>query len=157
MRVSVKAFEREDDSAVKAGVNLTFDNIFVVKGSHLIEGKKGLFLSMPHHKVTGEDGSASYVDDAFPLNKELRDKIQEAAIQSFKNAEQEVSFTYNGPERSAEEVISGREGARLGEAEGRPSVLKILADKEEPPKDTHRPIKLSWGSPKKGKDDVSLG
>ena len=65
MKVTVKAFEREDDSAVKAGVNLTFDNIFVVKGSHLIEGKKGLFLSMPHHKVTGEDGSASYVDDAY--------------------------------------------------------------------------------------------
>lgn len=93
MKITVKAFEREDDSAVKAGVNLTFDDIFVVKGSHLIEGKKGLFLSMPNHKITAKDGSVSYVDDAFPLNKELRDKIQEAAIQSFKNAEQEVSFS----------------------------------------------------------------
>ena len=149
MKITVKAFELESDGAAKAAVNITFDNIFVVKGSYLIEGKKGLFVSMPHHKIEGEDGTKSYVDDAFPLNKDLRDKIQQAAIQSYKNAEQEVSFVYNGPERSAEEVISGREGARLGETQGRPSVLKILADKEEPPKDTHRPIKLSWGSPKK--------
>lgn len=28
MKVTVKAFEREDDSAVKAGVNRIFDNIF---------------------------------------------------------------------------------------------------------------------------------
>ncbi len=148
MKITVKAFERESDGVAKAAVNLTFDNIFVVKGSYLIEGKNGLFISMPHHRVEGEDGSKSYVDDAFPLNKDLRDKIQQAAIQSYRNAEQEVNFVYNGPEKSAEEIISGREGARLGEAGGRTSVLKDLEEKKDQSL-FHKPIRLSWGSTKK--------
>ena len=85
MNITVKAFENADpDSAVKAHVNMTIDNAFVVKNLAVVQGKNGLFVNMPHHKSNevGEDGKAVYKDDAFPLTKGLRDKISEAAIES---------------------------------------------------------------------------
>jgi len=86
MYISVKAFENADpDSAVKAHVNMTIDNAFVVKNLAVVQGKNGLFVNTPHHKSNevGEDGKVVYKDDASPLTKGLRDKISEAAIQSY--------------------------------------------------------------------------
>jgi len=47
MYISVKAFENADpDSAVKAHVNLTIDNAFVVKNLSVVQDKNGLFVNM---------------------------------------------------------------------------------------------------------------
>lgn len=152
MNISVKAFENADqDSAIKAHVNLTIDNAFVVKNLAVVQGKNGLFVNMPHHKSNevDENGKAVYKDDAFPLKKDLRDKIQEAAIESYEKGGQEVSFDYAAPEKTKTAEASAKEGARLDESEGRASVLRIL--KEEPLKGTDRPIKITMEEPKKGK------
>ena len=66
MYISVKAFENADpDSEVKAHVNMTIDNAFVVKNLAVVQGKNGLFVNMPHHKSNevGEDGKAVYMLD----------------------------------------------------------------------------------------------
>ena len=138
MYISVKAFENADrDSAVKANVNLTIDNAFVVKNLTIVQGRNGMFLNMPHHKSNevGADGKAVYKDDAFPLSKNLRDKMQEAAIESYERGGEEVHFEYGGHEKSSPE----KEGARRA----KPSILKILQEKVEKIPGADKPLKLS--------------
>ena len=150
MNITVKAFENADpDSAIKAHVNMTIDNAFVVKNLAVVQGKNGLFVNMPHHKSNevGEDGKAIYKDDAFPLTKGLRDKLSEAAIQSYEKGGEEVTFEYGflqkeQPKTNPEK--SGKEGAR----QGKPSVLKILQEDSRVP-GSDKPIKLSMEKPKK--------
>lgn len=152
MNYSVKTFANADqDSAIKANATLTIDNAFVVKNFALVQGKNGMFVNMPHHKTNevDENGKAVYRDDAFPLKKELRDKIQDAAIESYQKGGQEISFDFTSTEKSKSAEVSAKEGARLDGAEERPSVLKIL--KEEPLKGTDIPIKITMEEPKKGK------
>ena len=144
MYISVKAFENADrDSAVKANVNLTIDNAFVVKNLTIVQGKNGMFLNMPHHKSNevGADGKAVYKDDAFPLSKNLRDKMQEAAIESYERGGEEVHFEYGGREKSSPE----KEGARRD----KPSILKILREKVEKIPGADKPLKLSVEEPGK--------
>ena len=147
MYISVKSFENTDpESAVKAHANLTIDNAFVVKNLAVVQGKNGLFVNMPHHKSNevGEDGKAVYKDDAFPLTKGLRDKIRDAAVESYERGGQEISFEYDSVQKTKENTnpeISGKEDAR----QGKPSVLKILQDKEDTKPDFAKPIKLSMG------------
>ncbi|MBO7355167.1 MAG: SpoVG family protein [Lachnospiraceae bacterium] len=149
MNISVKAFENADpDSAVKAHVNLTIDNAFVVKNLSVVEGKNGLFVNMPHHKSNevGEDGKAVYKDDAFPLTKGLRDKISEAAILSYENKGQEVIIEYDSLQNVQNKTNpekSGKEGAR----QGKPSVLTVLHEDSKVP-GADKPIKLSKGAEK---------
>ena len=133
MNISVKAFENADpDSAVKAHVNMTIDNAFVVKNLAVVEGKNGLFVNMPHHKSNevGEDGKAVYKDDAFPLNKDLRDKIRKAAVESYEKGGEEVSFEYETTQKAKTKTNpekSGKEDAR----QGKPSVLKNLSEEKK--------------------------
>ncbi len=133
MNISVKAFENADpDSAVKAHVNMTIDNAFVVKNLAVVEGKNGLFVNMPHHKSNevGEDGKPVYKDDAFPLNKDLRDQIRKAAVESYEKGGEEVSFEYETAQKAQKKTNpekSGKEDAR----QGKPSVLKNLSEEKK--------------------------
>ena len=155
MYISVKAFENADpDSAVKAHVNMTIDNAFVVKNLAVVQGKNGLFVNMPHHKSNevGEDGKAVYKDDAFPLTKGLRDKISEAAIQSYERGGEEVTLEYDSVQKEqtkANPEKSGKEGAR----QGKPSVLRALKDGDKII-DPDRPIKITMGPAKDSKKAV---
>ncbi len=155
MNITVKAFENADpDSAVKAHVNMTIDNAFVVKNLAVVQGKNGLFVNMPHHKSNevGEDGKAVYKDDAFPLTKGLRDKISEAAIESYEKGGQEVSIDYDAPQKDqtkSNPERSGKEDAR----QGKPSVLKILHEDSKVP-DADRPLKITMGPAKDSKKAV---
>ena len=150
MNITVKAFENADpDSAIKAHANMTIDNAFVVKNLAVVQGKNGLFVNMPHHKSNelDENGKAIYRDDAFPLNKDLRDKIQEAAISSYEKGGQEVSFDFATKEKSKTSEKSEKEGARRSDG-GRVSVLDELDGLKI---DCNAPIKVTMEKPKKGK------
>ena len=69
----------KEDSTLKAFASVTFDDAFVVTGIRVIEGSKGLFISLPQSK--NNDGE--YHDIAFPKTKELRDELVEAVISSY--------------------------------------------------------------------------
>jgi len=149
MNISVKSFENQDpDSAVKANVNMTIDNAFVVKNLAVVQGKNGLFVNMPHHKSTevGEDGKAIYKDDAFPLSKDLRDKIRDAAVESYEKGGEEVAFEYEAGQRAQNKTNpekSGKEDAR----QGKDSILKNLNEEKKVSRSS-KPINLSV-APKK--------
>ena len=61
-----------DEDKLKAFVNITFDDVFVVRGLKVIQGKSGLFVCMPSRKLN--DGT--YKDIAHPINNDFRQTME---------------------------------------------------------------------------------
>lgn len=57
-----------DNTKVVAKASVTFDNAFVIHGFSIVNGKKGLFVSMPTFK--SKDGD--YIDIAHPITSDGR-------------------------------------------------------------------------------------
>ena len=66
----------EDGGKLKAYVDVTFDESFVIHGLKIIEGQNGLFVAMPSRKMP--DGE--YKDIAHPITPELRKEITDSVI-----------------------------------------------------------------------------
>lgn len=67
------------DSNLKAFADVSFAGAFIVKGIKVVEGKKGLFVSMPSEK--GKDGK--WYDTAHPLTKEFREALSEVVLEAY--------------------------------------------------------------------------
>ncbi len=79
MQITEIVISLRNEDRLKAFVNVTFDNCFVVRGMKIIEGSDGLFISMPSRKA--EDGT--YRDVAHPINNEFRQKIEKAILAKY--------------------------------------------------------------------------
>ncbi|SJZ74403.1 septation regulator SpoVG [Selenihalanaerobacter shriftii] len=75
----VRIKKLDSDGKTKAFASITFDDSFVVKGLKIVEGKNGLFISMPSRKRSNGD----YVDIAHPVKAEVRAKIQERILNAY--------------------------------------------------------------------------
>ena len=87
MRISdirVRLVDKED-SKLKAVASFTIDDCFVVHDIKVIEGKDGLFISMPSKKTP--DGE--YKDIVHPINTETREEISREILEAYKNAPRE--------------------------------------------------------------------
>ena len=67
------------ESSLKAFADVSFAGVFIVKGIKVVEGKKGLFVSMPSEK--GKDGK--WYDTAHPLTKEFRESLNEVVLEAY--------------------------------------------------------------------------
>jgi len=65
-----------DDEKLKAFVSIVFDQSFVVTDIKIINGPKGLFVSMPSKKR--KDGT--FKDIAHPLNNQMRQYLEEKVL-----------------------------------------------------------------------------
>ncbi|MBK7092894.1 MAG: septation regulator SpoVG [bacterium] len=74
IRVTLK-----NEDKLKAFVNITFDNQFVVRGLKVINGKTGYFVSMPSRKRP--DGT--HQDIAHPVNNEARRLIEDRVLAAY--------------------------------------------------------------------------
>ena len=74
------------EGRMKAIVSITLDEEFVVHDIKVIEGDKGLFIAMPSKRTA--DGE--YKDIAHPINAEMRNLLQEAIVERFKQALDEL-------------------------------------------------------------------
>ena len=70
------------DGSVKATASANLDDCFAVKNIRVVEGKNGLFVSMPSYK--GTDGE--YHDLCFPTTPELRKQLNTAVAEAYKQA-----------------------------------------------------------------------
>lgn len=77
--VTLRLFESAK-SNTKAFIELKLDNVLIVKGLSLVEGKKGLFLSYPSSK--GKDGK--YYNTVYSLDKDWREKLENVCIKKYK-------------------------------------------------------------------------
>ncbi len=92
----VKIFPVQEDK-LKAFVSVVFDHCFMVNDIKVIQGKDGLFLSMPsRRKKSGE-----FKDVAHPLNNETRRMLEERVLTEYREVVNDE--TPRRPDRELEE------------------------------------------------------
>ncbi|MEO1086909.1 MAG: septation regulator SpoVG [Acidobacteriota bacterium] len=93
----VKIFPVQEDK-LKAFVSVVFDQCFMVNDIKVIQGKDGLFLSMPsRRKKSGE-----FKDVAHPLNNEMRRRLEESVLAEYRSMVDDQ--TPRRPDREDEEL-----------------------------------------------------
>ncbi len=78
----VKVYPAKENGRLKAYATVIFDNDFIVRDLKVIEGEKGLFVSMPSRRR--KDGS--FRDIVHPLNADTRKMIEDAIIGEYDKA-----------------------------------------------------------------------
>ena len=83
MKITEVRVRKVNAGSLKANVSITLDDAFVVHDLKVIQGKEGLFVSMPSRKI--EDGK--FIDTAHPINKEFRQELIDAVLAKYNEAE----------------------------------------------------------------------
>ena len=78
--VKIHSIRPEGSCKATASVNVYGD--FAVRGIKIMEGSKGLFISMPSYKA----GNGEYKDICFPCTKEARMEFDNAVISAYRQA-----------------------------------------------------------------------
>jgi stage V sporulation protein G len=71
-----------DEEKLKAYASIVLDACFIVNDLKIIEGKRGLFISMPSRRRK----RGGYRDVAHPLNNETRRMIEECVLAEYQRA-----------------------------------------------------------------------
>lgn len=82
--VTVKRMNKLDGTGTaRAFCDVAVAERFLIKGIKVIEGKKGLFVSMPRQQ--GKDGQ--WYDTVIPLTKEARQQLSQAVLAVYTSEE----------------------------------------------------------------------
>jgi len=76
-----RIYKLDTDSKLKAFADVSFSGV-VVRGFSVVDGKKGLFVSMPRHQ--GKDGK--WYDTVTPTSKELKQQLAEVVLEAYKGS-----------------------------------------------------------------------
>ncbi|HEY4600555.1 MAG TPA: septation regulator SpoVG [Cerasibacillus sp.] len=80
------------EGRMRAIASITFNGEFVVHDIRVIDGNNGLFVAMPSKRTP--DGE--FRDIAHPINSNTRAKIQDAVLEAYRRAGEEVEFEEAG-------------------------------------------------------------
>jgi len=80
----VKVFPIQEEK-LKAFVSIVFDHSFMVNDIKIIQGRDGLFISMPSRKKK----NGEFKDVAHPLNNETRRMIEEKVLAEYDRVREE--------------------------------------------------------------------
>ena len=80
LKLEVSRIHKLDGSgATKAFCHLSVLDSFVIKGLRVVEGEKGLFVSMPREE--GKDGK--WYNTVIPLKREVKDEIEKLVLEAY--------------------------------------------------------------------------
>ena len=71
---------------VKAIASVSLDGMFVVKNLKVMDGKKGLFVSMPQEFYPGKDGQKKYSNTFFALTNSAKMELQKVVLDTYQQA-----------------------------------------------------------------------
>ncbi len=71
-----------DEEKLRAFVSIVFDNCFMVNDIKVIQGRDGLFISMPSRKKR----NGKFKDVAHPLNNETRKMLEDQILSEYDRA-----------------------------------------------------------------------
>ena len=74
----VKVFPIQEEK-LKAFVSIVFDHCFMVNDIEIIQGRDGLFISMPSRKKK----NGEFKDVAHPLNRETRERMEKRILEEY--------------------------------------------------------------------------
>ena len=75
-----RMYRLETDRPLKAFTDIIVNDCLLIKGVRVLEGKTGLFVSMPREKASDE----KWYDTVRCLTQEVRDQITEVVIRAYK-------------------------------------------------------------------------
>ena len=102
-----------DEPRLKAFVNVTFDDDFVIRGMKVIEGRKGLFVAMPSRK--GKDGT--FRDIAHPINNNMRKRLEKVVLDEYYSKCEEEGKSPKGSDLEQEDFEAPDENADMNALE----------------------------------------
>ena len=111
------------DEKVRAFVSIVFDRCFMVNDIKVIQGKDGLFVSMPSRKRK----SGEFKDVAHPLNSETRKWVEERILGVF---QANLDGTAIDPISTASPMPRPESGAIVDPAGARPAGERSLEEVE---------------------------
>ena len=91
MKIKAKIDRMVNVGNVKAIASVSLDGMFVVKNLKVMDGKKGLFVSMPQETFTGKDGQKKYSNTFFALTNAAKVELQESVLQAY---QQQINPSY---------------------------------------------------------------
>ena len=77
-----KATTAEETGRLRAYVDITFEESFVIHGLKIIEGQNGLFVAMPSRRMP----NGEFKDIAHPITPELRTELTNVVLEAYENA-----------------------------------------------------------------------
>ena len=83
MKIKAKIDRVVNSGSVKAIASVSLDGMFVVKNLKVMDGRKGLFVSMPQESFTGKDGQKKYSNTFFALTNSAKLELQESVLQAY--------------------------------------------------------------------------
>lgn len=96
MKIKAKIDRMVNAGNVKAIASVSLDGQFVVKNLKVMDGKKGLFVSMPQEIFTGKDGQKKYSNTFFALTNSAKVGLQDAVLQAY---QQKIDPNYVPPQK----------------------------------------------------------
>ena len=99
MKIKAKIDRMVNAGNVKAIASVSLDGMFVVKNLKVMDGKKGLFVSMPQETYSGKDGQKKYSNLFFALTNSAKLELQESVLQAY---QQQIDPNYT-PKQSQQE------------------------------------------------------
>ena len=84
MKIAAKIDRMVKQGNIKAIASVSLDGMFVVKGLKVMDGRKGLFVSMPQETFPGKDGQKQYSNTFFALTNSAKMQLQEVVLDAYK-------------------------------------------------------------------------
>ena len=91
MKIKARIDRMVNTGNVKAIASVSLDGMFVVKNLKVMDGKKGLFVSMPQESYPGKDGQKKYSNTFFALTNSAKLALQESVLQAY---QQQINPNY---------------------------------------------------------------
>ena len=83
MKLEAKIDRMVQKGNVKAIASVSLDGMFVVKGLKVMDGRKGLFVSMPQETFSGKGGEKQYSNLFFALTNSAKTQLQEVVLDAY--------------------------------------------------------------------------
>ena len=84
MKIAAVIKKTFDTGKVKAIADVTLDGAFAIHGLKLIEGDKGMFVSMPYSQWKDGNGNTKNMDIVHPITAEARNELFHAVHDAYK-------------------------------------------------------------------------
>lgn len=82
MKIQAKIDRLVKGGSTKAIASVTLDSWYVVKGLRVVDGKKGLFVSMPQESYM-DKGEKKYSNIFFPITNAAKMELQDAVLKGY--------------------------------------------------------------------------
>ena len=101
MNITEVRIRLKEEDKLKAFVNITMDDAIAVRGLKVIDGEKGLFVSMPSRRR--KDGK--YEDIFHPINNETRQMMERVILEKYEEVVNSGEYSDSDYDDVGEEAV----------------------------------------------------